>query len=269
MNFLLLGRRGQLCVFNLNITVFLLKLTFNFLFNLYFQKGLLWVVENINFYKLLNLFLKHINKKNSYKNPDLYKITLSSLYLKIFFFRGIWTFGILSNYRNVSTKLLLKIHQFLLSKQYTKYNVVVNLLSKFFFHKKYTILHKHYKNFSIPSNMFKQKLNTNFIHYDVFTKYSAINKIIFPYPAAVFSSEYSSNELKIKETNRVLIPSISISSSNANSLLSTYILPGNESGFKTNYFFYKLILIFFIRNMYYNILLFKRQILIKLGVMAI
>jgi Ribosomal protein S2 len=254
----------MLCVFNLNITVFLLKLAFNFLFNLYFQKGLLWVVENINFYKLLNVFLKHINEKKKYKNPDLYKIILSSLYLKIFFFRGLWTFGILSNYKNVSTKLLLKIHQFLLSKQHTKYNIVISLLSKIFFFKKYSNLRKYYKKSLNYTNTLKHKLNTNFIYYDIFTKYSTMNKIIFPYPAAVFFSEYSSNELKIKETNSVSIPSVSIISSNANSLLSTYILPGNESGVKTNYFFYKLILIFFIRNMYYNILLFKRQIFSKL-----
>lgn len=259
MNFLLLGRRQTLCVFNLNITTFLLKLTLNFLFNLYFQKGLLWVVENANFYKLLNLFLKSLKNKK-YKKTELYKITLASLYLKIFFFRGTWTFGILSNYKNVSTKLLLKIHQFLRLKQDVKYNILTNILSQNIFKKKFNILQKYFINTVSKKGFLKKKLHSNLIYYNIFTKYFTRNKIILPYPAAIFFFEYSPNVLKIHETNRVLIPSISITSSNANSSLSTYLIPGNESGLKTNYFFYKLILIFFLRNMYYNILLFKYQI---------
>lgn len=185
MNFLLLGRRKTLCIFNLNITTFLLKLTLNFLFNLYFQKGLLWVVENVNFYKLLNLFLKYLKNKD-YKKTELYKITLASLYLKIFFFRGTWTYGVLSNYKNVSTKLLLKIHQFLRSKQDVKYNTLTNILSKNIFKKKFNILQKYFVGIFSKQWNFQKKLNTNFTYYNILTKYFTINKIIFPYPAAIF-----------------------------------------------------------------------------------
>jgi hypothetical protein len=155
--------------------------------------------------------------------------------------------------------LLLQIHNFLTSKKLKKKKTLIIFLSKFFLKKKFNILYKYY-SYRKRNLITYTKFYINFIYYKQLNFFKKPNTITFPYPSAIFFFEQSANELKIKESNCVFLPSISVISNNSDKNLSTYIISSNENGFKVDYFYYKLILLFFIRNIYYNVLLFKHQV---------